>query len=170
MKNASSALCKCHSHLNHSVGAQEFRIQINEKSHRNKSCTGFMTFTSTRKIKTYDIPEFHQNDVIMTAMASQITSLTIVYPSFYSSTVQRKHQSSASLAIVRGIHRWPVFMHKGPVTRKLFPFDEVIMLVLIIQHDGLQCITLCVLCQHSEIFVIISLNQEWSISDGNDEI
>ena len=42
---------------------------------------------------------------------------------------QRKHQSSASLAFVRGIHRWPVNSpHKGPVTRKMFPFDDVIML------------------------------------------
>ena len=41
---------------------------------------------------------------------------------------QRKHQSSASLAFVRGIHRWPVnSQHKGPVTRKMFPYDDVIM-------------------------------------------
>ena len=40
----------------------------------------------------------------------------------------KKHQSSASLALVRGIHRWPVYSpHKGPVTRKMFPFDDVIM-------------------------------------------
>ena len=44
----------------------------------------------------------------MGAMASQITSLPIVYSTVYSSTVQRKHQSSASLAFVWGIHRWPV--------------------------------------------------------------
>ena len=47
----------------------------------------------------------HYNDVIMGTMASQITSLVIVYSTIYSSTDQRKHQSSASLAIVRGIHR-----------------------------------------------------------------
>ena len=42
---------------------------------------------------------------------------------------QRKHQSSASLAFVRGIHRSPVNSpHKGSVTRKMFPFDDVIML------------------------------------------
>ena len=41
---------------------------------------------------------------------------------------QRKHQSSALLAFVMGIHRWPVNSpHKGPVTRKMFPFDDVIM-------------------------------------------
>ena len=70
----------------------------------------------------------HYNDVKIGAMASQITSLTIVYSTVYSATYQRKHQSSASLAFVRGIHRWPVNSpHKEPVTRKMFPFDDVIM-------------------------------------------
>ena len=46
----------------------------------------------------------------------------------YSNADQRKHQSSASLAFVRGIHRGPVnSLHKWPVTRKMFPFDDVIM-------------------------------------------
>ena len=61
-------------------------------------------------------------------MASQITSLMIVYSTVYSGADPRQHQSSASLAFVRGIHRWPVNSpHKWPVTRKLFPFDDVIM-------------------------------------------
>ena len=68
-------------------------------------------------------------DEKMGSMASQITSLTIVYSAVYSSAEQRKHQSSAILAFVRGIHRRPVNSpHKGPVTRKMFPFDDVIML------------------------------------------
>ena len=71
----------------------------------------------------------HYNVVIMSWMASQITSLTIVYTTVYSGADQRKHQSSASLAFVRGIHRWPVNSpHKWPVTRRIFPFDDVIML------------------------------------------
>ena len=71
----------------------------------------------------------HQNnDVIMGAIASKITSLTIVYSTVYSSADQRKHQSSAWLAFVRGIHRWPLNSpHKWPVTRKMFPSDDVIM-------------------------------------------
>ena len=48
----------------------------------------------------------HYNDVIMGAMASPITSLTIVYSTVYSGADQRKHQRSSSLALVRGIHRW----------------------------------------------------------------
>ena len=64
----------------------------------------------------------------MGAIASQITSLTIVYSSVYSDADQRKHQSSASLAFVRGIHRGPVNSpHNWPVTRKMFPLDDVIM-------------------------------------------
>ena len=64
----------------------------------------------------------------MGAMASQITCLTIVLKTVYSVADQRKHQSSASLAFVRGTHRGPVNSpHKGTVTRKIFPFDDVIM-------------------------------------------
>ena len=70
----------------------------------------------------------HYRDAIMGAMASQITSLTIVYSTVYSGADQRKHHSSVSLAFVREIHRWPVnFPHKGPVTREMFSFDDVIM-------------------------------------------
>ena len=74
----------------------------------------------------------HYNDVIMSLFASQITSLTIVYSTVYSDADQRKHQSAAPLAFVRGIHRGPVNSpHKGPATRKMFPFDDVIMLCVV---------------------------------------
>ena len=64
------------------------------------------------------------SDVTISAMASEITSLTIVYSTVYAGEDQRRHQSSASLASVRGPVNSP---HKGPVTRKMFPFDDVIM-------------------------------------------
>ena len=51
----------------------------------------------------------HYYDVIMGAVATQITSLTIVYSTVYSDADQRTHQSPASLAFVRGIHRGPGF-------------------------------------------------------------
>ena len=83
------------------------------------------------------IPQ-HYDDVIMDVIASQITSLTVVYSIVYSDADQKKHQSSASLAFVRGIHRGPVNSpHKWPVTRKMFPFDDVIMF-----YDG---------CSHSSM-------------------
>ena len=70
----------------------------------------------------------YYNYVIMSGIASQITSLTIVYSTVYSDADQRKHQSSASLASVRGIHRGLVNSpHKWPLTRKMFPFDDGIM-------------------------------------------
>ena len=77
----------------------------------------------------------HYNDVLMGAMASEITSLTIIYSTVYSGADQRKRQSSASLAFVRGIHRWPVNSPlKWPVTRKMFPFDDAIMMRLRRSH------------------------------------
>ena len=73
----------------------------------------------------------HNIDVIMSAMASNITAVSIVYSTVYSGADQRKHPSSVSLAFVRGVHRWPVnALHKGPATRKMFPFDNVIMVLL----------------------------------------
>ena len=82
---------------------------------------------------------YHYDDVIMEAIASQITSLTIVYSTVYSGADQSKHQSSASLAFVWGIHRGPVNSpHKWPVTRKMFPFDDVIMHWLYVWVTELQ--------------------------------
>ena len=70
----------------------------------------------------------HYGDVIMGEIASQITSFTIVYSTVYSDADQWKHQSSASLAFAWGIHRGLVNSpHKCAVTRKMFPFDDVIM-------------------------------------------
>ena len=84
----------------------------------------------SRTMRPLRVPA-HYSDVIMGAIASQITSLTIVYSAVYSDADQRKHQSSASLAFVGGIHRRPVNSpHKWPVTRKMFPFDDVIMVDL----------------------------------------
>ena len=77
---------------------------------------------------SFDCLSDHYDDVIMGAMASQIISLTIVYSTVYSDAHQGKHQSSASLAFVWGIHRGPVNSpHKWPVTRKMSPFDDVII-------------------------------------------
>ena len=64
----------------------------------------------------------------MGAMPSQIIRFTTVYSSVYSGADQRNHQSSASLAFVWGIHRWPVNSpHKWPVTRKNFSVDDVVL-------------------------------------------
>ena len=66
----------------------------------------------------------------MSAMTSRITGVTIAYSIVCSGADRRKHQSSASLALVRGIHQWPANSpYKGLVKRKMFQFDDVIMLV-----------------------------------------
>ena len=73
----------------------------------------------------------HYNDVIIGAIVSQITSLAIVFSTVYLGTDQGKYQSSAALAFVWGNHRRPVNSpHKWPVMQKMFPYDDVIMVVL----------------------------------------
>ena len=116
---------KANSHL-HSV------LGCSEKSLKMISSWHWMAVT-TSPILPMITSSFHYDYVTMSSMASQITSLTIVYSTVYSGADQRKHQSSAPLAFVRGIHRGPVNSpHKWPVTRKVFPFDDVIMYCLIL--------------------------------------
>ena len=70
----------------------------------------------------------HYSDVIISAMASQITGVLIVYSTVCWGAKQRKHQSPAPLVCVRGIHRSPVnFPAQKPVTQNMFPFDDVSM-------------------------------------------
>ena len=68
----------------------------------------------------------HYSSIIMCAMAFQITGVSTACLPVCSGENQRKHQSSASLAFVKGNHRWPVVSrHKGPVTWNMFPLDDV---------------------------------------------
>ena len=61
-------------------------------------------------------------------MPSQIISVSTVNSTVCSGRDQRKHQSSTSVALVRGIHRWPMDSpHRGPIMRKVFPFNDIIM-------------------------------------------
>ena len=109
---------------------------------RGNTNTHWAKRTKQREIRQH-IP--HYNDVIMWPMASQITSLTIAYSTVFSCADQNKHQSSTPLAFVRGIHRGPVnSLHKGKVTRRMFPFDDVIMLGIF-----------CVLSQNIFLFFTI---------------
>ena len=64
----------------------------------------------------------HYNDVILSVMASQVTSLTIVYSGVYSGADQIKPQSFASLAFARG--EFPA--HRANKV-EMFPFDDVVM-------------------------------------------
>ena len=81
----------------------------------------------------------HCSDLLISAMASQITGVSIVYSAGCLGAHQRKYQSSASLAFLRGIHRRPLnSRRKGPVKRKMFPFDDVIM-ELLKKHSRIIC-------------------------------
>ena len=107
------------------------------------SCTNLSTWSTMqsliagkcrRKHLQLHSQHCHYNDVIMSAMASEITGVSIVYSTVCSGADQRKYQRSASLAFMRGIHRWPGNSpHNGPVTRNIFPFDDVIMCSLMAQ-------------------------------------
>ena len=73
----------------------------------------------------------HLSDTMMSAMAPRITGVSIVYSIFCPGADQRKHQSSASLACVRGIRRLPVNSpRKGASDAEMLPFDDVIMHIL----------------------------------------
>ena len=94
----------------------------------NNQLINFIVATTYRGVGVCFHSSTHYSDVKMGATESQITSLTIDYSTVYSGEDQRKYQSSVSLAFVREIHRWPVNSpHKWPVTRIMFPFDDVIM-------------------------------------------
>ena len=70
----------------------------------------------------------HYDDVIMSEVASQITSLTIVFTQPFIRAQIKENIKAPRHWPLCGIHRWPVnFPHKWPVTRKIFPFDDVIM-------------------------------------------
>ena len=92
--------------------------------------------------------QWHNSDVIMSAMAFQIPGVSIVYSTVCSGADQRKHQSSASLAFMRGIHRGRMNSpHKGPVTRKKFclktsSLGAVLQFINLILWEWATCATI----------------------------
>ena len=64
----------------------------------------------------------------MSSMTSQINGVSSVWLTICSGADHRNHKSSVSLEFLKGIHRWLMDSpHKGPVMRRIFPFDDVIM-------------------------------------------
>ena len=126
-------------HQNDNVYILVYSDSTQTATHMNHSCELFFGRLNTE----YETPTFHYSDVIMSAMASQITGVSIVCSTDCWGADQRKHQSYASLAFMREIHRGPVNSpQNGPVTRKMFPLDDVIMYPLSVssergyRHDG----------------------------------
>ena len=75
----------------------------------------------------------------MSAIASQITSLTSVHSTVYSDGDQTKHQSSASVSLcARNSLVTGEFLAQRPVTRKIFPFHDVFMIVLQTVHTVIK--------------------------------
>ena len=97
--------------------------------------TDFLSASEVALNDTHEKTALHYSDIMMGAIASQITSPTIFYSTDYSDAEQRKRQTP---------RHWPLcgeflpgtgeFPHKWPVTRKMFPFDDVIM----IKHNNAQ--------------------------------
>ena len=108
----------------------------------------------------------HYTDIIISAMASQITGVLIVCSSVSSGGDQRIHQRSASLAFLRGIHRWLVdSLHKGPVTWKMFPFHDVIMeWQIYYQEEGFQSFGASQCRQLIENINIFNVSSKWLIA------
>ena len=105
----------------------------------------------------------HYSVVIMGAIASQIAIPTSVYSTDYSSADQRKHQSSASLAFVNSPHKWPVM-------RKMFPFDDVIMKIMLdIIHPGylgqvlMSYIIVALYCYFDIVQAFLNCNNEGTV-------
>ena len=120
--------------LRHHRAYYDVTVMWNGRHFQNDIClyTGVVGMEKNSSYLLYRVFEVrllaYWLDVTMSMMASLITGVSIDYSIVSLGADQRKHQNSASLAFVRGIHRWLVNSpHKGPVTPKVFPFDDVIM-------------------------------------------
>ena len=91
-----------------------------------------MALRSMSKIQqTYGVYPYmanHYSDVIMGAMVSLITSLTIVYSTVYQTQIKENIKAPRHWPLCGKFPGPPVNSpNKWPVTRKMFPFDNVIM-------------------------------------------
>ena len=121
-------LCKITSLIRATRSAHGMPIMISLHKVATQEINTFVRAKTVCHFRPHTIFNIHYNDVIMGYIASGITGFTIVYSAVYSGADQRKLQSSASLAFVRRIH-WGLVnsSHKLPGTRKMFPFEDVIM-------------------------------------------
>ena len=123
----------------------------------------------------------HYNDVIMTTIASQITSFTVVYSIVYSGADQRKHQSSTSLAFVRGIHRdrW-ISRTKSQLRGKCFQLmtsschqhHDDFSTCSSWQRKGYQCFALLAMCvvNPNTAIDVESVSNSWRLYDNSTRI
>ena len=111
-----------------------------------------------------NISSFHYIDVIMSTMASQITSLTVVYSIVYSKKTSKLRVTGLCARNSLGPVNSP---HKGPVMRKMFLFDDII---LCRQHFQRHCLEWKLLNFKLLYFIeICSSGFNWRyVSNGSD--
>ena len=116
-------------HLNNGTDHRHSKSRCDQSSpaRRTMNCAD-----PTRMRESWDVIKIHYSDVIMSTIASQITSLTIVYSTVYSGADLRKYQGSASLAFLV-TSEFPA--QRASNTKKKFPFDDVIMLMGLVNTD-----------------------------------
>ena len=125
-----------------SVVLWEVILELNQKKIEGKVHT-FTRYSRRTEQVDFMFYMFEVCSLQWRHMASQITGVSIICSTACTGTDQRKHQSCATLAFVRGVQRWPVnSSHERPITRKLFPFDDVIMLLLskVVCVDSALCL------------------------------
>ena len=117
--SGAKSVCSCHNVIIYGLWIMKTAALKLELAVRTRIRTGL--FNENTILFLHSNHQCHYDDVIMTTMAAQITSLTVVYSTVYSDANQRKHQSSASLAFVWGIHRdrW-IPCTKGQLRGKCF--------------------------------------------------
>ena len=148
-----------HLHNDFTKGYSHGTVQMTKSEH----CARWWNGTKYNRCQGFNLTN---NDTALrwrhnNAMASQITSLTIVYPTVYSGADQRKHQSSASLAFVQGESP-----HKGSVTWKMFPLDDVILSHVTrtpFKTNSRTLLSLVHTCSMLSSFMIQSYNKHWIV-------
>ena len=149
---------ECRRHMGYNLISQNQFMSLWYKSGKKSFVLGWVlkrpSEHNVSNVRKVVLSGYHYNDVIMSAVAPQITSLTIIYWTGHSGVDQRKHQSSASLAFVWEFtgHRW-ISRTKG-VTRKIFPFDDGIMMYEIVHWWSND-----IFSQMQKIFVQISCHE-----------
>ena len=99
----------------------------------------------------------HYSNVIMSAMASQITGVSMVCSTVCPGAGQKKTSKLRVTGLLGGIHRRPVNSpNKGPVTRKMLPFDDVIVLKAASFFQGKE---IC-FCYNEDSFTIVDVTNK----------
>ena len=113
------------------IPLQPWKIELPNFTKSTRDYKKEYEIINMKTLKIHQNVPLHYGEIIMSAIASQITAISIVCSIVFLGADQREYQSSASLAFVGGIHQWTVNSpHKRPVTRIMFSFDDVIIMFI----------------------------------------